>query len=74
MKRLCCAALQLLALNEAMSRILFLKTGTSLRVPQEGDGNHMKISIWLRLVASDEYRKTIAFALAASRNPHPTRS
>jgi hypothetical protein len=53
MKRLCCAALQLPALKKAMKSILFLKTATSSRVPQEGDGNHMKIYIWPKLVTRD---------------------
>jgi hypothetical protein len=29
-----------------MNRILFLKGMTSLRVPQGGNGDHMKIYIW----------------------------
>jgi len=52
----------------------FLKTAKSLRVPQGNDGDHMKIYIWLRLVASDEYRQKTAFALAASKNPRQIKS
>jgi hypothetical protein len=55
-------------------RILFLKTMTSLRVPQGGDGDHMTISNRQGLVASDEYRHKTAFALAASQNPRQIKS
>ena len=49
-----------------------MKTATSSQVPQAGDGNHMKIYIWLGLVVSDGHRQKSAFALAASQNPRPT--
>jgi hypothetical protein len=55
-----------------MNRILFLKTATSSWVPQDGNGNRIKICIRLRLVASDEYRQKISFALAADQNSYLT--
>ena len=57
-----------------MNRILFLKAMTSLRVPQGGNGDHIKIYIWQGPLVSGEYRQKTIFALATGQNSRQIKS
>ena len=51
-----------------------MKAMTSLRVPQGGNGDHIKIYIWQGPLVSGEYRQKTIFALATGQNSHQIKS
>ena len=51
-----------------------MKAMTSLRVPQGGNGDHIKIYIWQGPLVSGEYRQKTIFALATGQNSRQIKS